>query len=130
MQEYKLPSGAKLRITLAPFKEGKELYQAILKEFKSLKVSEKDQIDVNMFKDIFCTLLSSNEIESAILKCAERCLYDNSKINDETFEDENARQDYIETLYLIAEANIRPFVKALFAKYYPMVQGAMEKFRG
>lgn len=125
LKGHKLPSGAELKIGIAPFADGKELYQVILEEMKGLKVSANDEIDVNMFKDIFCTLLSSKKIEAAIWKCAERCLYQGHRITTDTFEPVSARQDYIESLYLIAEANIHPFGSALFVKYSPIIKGAM-----
>ena len=61
-----LPSGAELKITPAPFVEAKALYQAFLAEMKSLKLDHKAEVDVNFWKDIFCTALASKQIEQAI----------------------------------------------------------------
>lgn len=125
MKTYNFPSGAQLKISLASFEDGKELYQVIAKELKELKIDENEEIGANLFKDIFFTALASKEIEKAILKCSTKALYNGSKINSDTFEPEEARQDYIECLYLIAEENLRPFGKALYAKYGHIFQEAM-----
>lgn len=126
MREVELPSGAKLSISLASFEDGKNLYQCIASELKSLKFDENEDVGVNFFKDIFLTALSSKEIEKLIMQCAKKALYNKERITQETFEPEDARQDYIEALYHIAENNLAPFGKALFAKYAPLFQQAMK----
>lgn len=126
MKEFDLPSGAKLQVSLASFEDGKNLYQSILSELKSLRLDENEEIGVNLFKDLFITILSSKEIEKNILKCAEKALYNKSRISKETFEPEDARQDYIESLYHIAETNLSPFGKALYAKYGAVFQEAIK----
>lgn len=67
MKEFKLPSGAKLRFNLAPFAESRELYQSILIELKTIKADIGDEIDFNMMKDLFCTLLSSKKLRLLFL---------------------------------------------------------------
>lgn len=115
--QRKLSSGASLRINIASFTDGRALYQSILREMKILKISEDQDIDVNLLKDMFCILLSSEEIEKKILVCANKALYNDIKITEETFEPVEAREDYIECLYHVALENIRPFGKALIAEY-------------
>jgi hypothetical protein len=109
----KLPSGAELRITLAPFSDAKALYQAFLEEVKTLKWEATTEIDTNFIKDIFCVGLASKKFEGALWKCMERALYNNLKITDQTFEPEEARQDYVPVCFEVAKENITPFTKTL-----------------
>lgn len=117
MKEIDLPSGAKLKIQLAPFKEAKNLYQAALSELSFLKLDPKAEVDVNLFKDLFCVGFSSKKIEEALEPCMKRILYNGTKISDDTFESEKAREDYWTICFEVAKANISPFVKSLYAQY-------------
>lgn len=115
--ELTLPSGAKLKITLAPFEDAKSLYQAMLEEMKGTKLDPKEQVDANFFKDLFCIALSSKKVEQAVWKCFERVTYNDIKVSKDTFEPESARQDYFDVMYEVGRANILPFTKSLYAKY-------------
>ena len=126
MNEVVLETGRKIRISLASFEVGKNLYQVITEELTRLKINFNDDIDVNFFKDVLCVFLSSKKIEEALWKCAEKCLYENTKITPAVFEDETAREDFFEVMYLIARRNIDPFAKALFAKYKDTFLKAIE----
>jgi len=125
MKKVKLPSGADLEITLAPFSEAKALYQAFLKELKTLKIDAETEMDYNFIKDIICSGLSSKEVDEALSVCMGRATYKKLKIDDDTFEDEIARGDYLVVCYEVARANLEPFTKGLFAKFSP----ALEKFK-
>lgn len=120
----KLPSGAELRITLAPFADSKALYQAVLEELKSLKLNEEDDIGANLIKDLFCVGFSSKKIESALNKCFERVTYNDLKISSDTWEPIEARDDYMKACMEVAKENILPFVKSLsveFSHVFPMI---------
>ena len=117
MKEVKLPSGAILKIGLAPFRDGRELYQAVLNEAKGIDIDANQEIDSNFFKNIACYLFASKDIEDKLSKCFEKCLYDGQRITEETFEPEDARQDYFEVMILVAKENILPFGKALLSDY-------------
>jgi hypothetical protein len=116
-EKIKLQSGAELAITLAPFEDSKNLYQALLSELKVLKVEYNTEIDVNFFKDIFCVGFSSKAVEAALWKCMSRVTYNDLKVTKDTFEVEEARQDYFDVCFEVARANIAPFTKNLYAKY-------------
>lgn len=116
-REVVLPSGAKLRIQVSPFSIAKNLYQAILEEAKSLKLDPNAEIDVNLWKDMFCSALSSKKIESALEECLVRCLYNGQKISQETWEPVKTRDDYLTACFEVAAENVRPFMKSLYAKY-------------
>ena len=119
----KLSSGAELKIQLAPFSDAKALFQAVLEEGKALKVNSQDEIDVNLFKDVFCSGFSSKKIESCLSVCMKRVTYNDLKIDENTFEPESARGDYMEVCWEVAKENILPFVKNLYAKYAPLLTG-------
>lgn len=116
----KLPSGAELVITVAPFIDSRALYQSILKEMKHLKMEAKTELNTNFVKDIFCSLLSSKEVEVALDTCMKRCTYKGLKIDDDTFESIDARGDYLLVCVEVAKENILPFMKSLYAEYAPM----------
>lgn len=120
MIEKKLPSGATLKITLGSFAESKALYQACLEEMRGLHVDPHEEIDVNLFKNLFCVGLSSKKIEAALVPCMKRCLYNDLKMDDATWEPVEARQDYVMACFEVAKENIAPFAKSLYAELSPL----------
>lgn len=112
-----LPSGAKLDVKLAPFSDSKALLQAFLEEIKAVKMAADTQLDVNLFKDLFCAGFSSPKVEAALTVCMNRCLYNGLRIDRETFESAEARQDYMLACFEVAKENVAPFTKGLYAKY-------------
>jgi hypothetical protein len=120
MIEIDLPSGAILKITLAPFSDSKALYQAILEEMKEIDFQAGSEI-ASLFKNISCAALSSKKIEKCLEVCFKRCTYDSGagdlKIDAQTFEKEEHRQDYITVCSAVIEANIMPFMKSLLAEF-------------
>jgi hypothetical protein len=117
-----LPSGAKLHITLSPFKIAKDLYQAVLEEAKVIRVESSTELDINLLKDLFCMGFSSKKIENCLNECLKRCTYNKLRITEDTFEPVEARQDYISVMYEVAYANVSPFLKNLSAKLSDMSQ--------
>ena len=126
MKEVLLPSGAKLQITMSPFTPAKALFHAILEEGTQLKMSPGDELDVNLFKDIFCVILSSKKIELALWQCMSKALYNKLPISIDTFEDEKAREDYIQVCVEVALVNVQPFMKNLSAQL-KVAQGLITK---
>jgi hypothetical protein len=126
MQENKkvtLPSGAELTIGISPFEVAKNLYQAILEEVRVLKLDPAAEIDVNLFKDLYCTGFSSKKIEACVTRCFEKVLYNGARVTAETWEPVEARQDYQEACWAVAQENIEPFTKSLYAKYQTILKG-------
>lgn len=130
-KEEKLPSGAVLRIGLSPFVQAKELFQAILKELRGVPILGEDET-LELFKNMFSSGFSSKEVERLLWQCMERCTYGPAdaealpKITPESFEKEEARQDFIPACVLVAKENILPFLKGLYAEYktlQPMLEG-------
>lgn len=116
MKEVQLPSGAILKIQLAPFADARNLYQAILAELKAVGIEAEVEI-ANTLKDIFFISFSSKLIDSLVWVCFKKCLYNDFKIDNDTFEPEEARDDYIKALSEVARENVMPFFKSLFAEY-------------
>lgn len=119
-----LKSGKELRITLAPFADSKALLQAVLKEAKALKLESSTELDIGLLKDALCTALSSREVEAALEKCMARALYDGVKITADTWENADARGDYLEVCFEVAKENIGPFMKNLSAQF-AMLKGKL-----
>lgn len=119
-KEVKLPTGATLKITLAPFADSKALYQAVLEEAKAIQVSAFTDMS-SVIKDSICIGLSSKKIEACLHECLKRCTYNSGsgdfKVDKDTFEPEKNRDDYIAVCIEVAKANILPFVKSLSVQY-------------
>ncbi len=116
--ETTLPSGAKLRIQLAPFAVSKALYQALLREIRNLDTMPGGDFGVEMILlKAFALGFSSRHVEDALWACFERCTYSGVKIDKDTFEPVAARDDYVKTCAEVARANVFPFMKSLFAEF-------------
>lgn len=129
MKEFKLPSGAVLKVGLSPFAVSKELYQAMLLEIKDIELKWSTDLDANFFKGIGCSLLSSKQFESKLWECFKKCTYNGEVINEETFESEKAREDYLEVCYSVARENIYPFTKTLMQRYSEVIAELLSSSR-
>jgi hypothetical protein len=121
MKEIILPSGAVLKITLASFAESRALYQAFLEEIKVVEIKSDVQL-ANIFKDFACICMSSKKIEKCLEVCFKRCLYNDFKIDDKTFEPIESREDYVSICVEVARENIMPFMKNLYAQFQQFLQ--------
>lgn len=119
MKQVELPSGRKIEIEPGLFKESKELLQALTAEFLRIGINGTDEVG-NLIKNVFCLALSSQAIETKLWVCLKRCTYQDLKITEATFEPIEAREDYIDILYEVAQENVRPFTKSLFAQFRAM----------
>lgn len=129
-REVILPSGAKLRIQLAPFVVSKNLYQSLLRELKSVEISS-DMEMYNVIKDAFCVGFASPDIEKCLWACAATCTYEIApgddtvgtvgsgevRVTPATFDPLEARQDYMVTLIEVAKDNVGPFTSRLYADF-------------
>lgn len=123
-EEITLLSGAKLKIQVSPFAVSKALYQAVLKEVKSIGLTSKTEM-ANIYKDILCAGFSSPEIESCLWQCMDRCLLNGVRITPDSFEPLERREDYLQVCVEVGRANLAPFTKNLML-VYSQVLGAME----
>lgn len=116
-----LPSGAELKVTVADFAVSKALYQAILEEAKAVHIDPVAEIDVNLFKDMFCACMSSKKVEVCLAECLKRVTYNGLKIDKDTFEPVEAREDFTTVCFEVAKENVAPFMKSLFAQFAPIL---------
>jgi|SRR6185312_5167261 len=128
MKELKMPSGAILRILDIPFAEALALNEAVVEELKGISFSSETEMGV-LYKDLFCVGFSSKKIKACLWECFKRCTYDSGKgplkIDHQTFEKEDLRQDYAEVCMEVAKAAIAPFVKAHSQKFFQIL-GALQ----
>ena len=101
----KLPSGAELEIRVAEFAVGWDLYQTVVREQGNDRAYAVQMV-------------ANKPIEKCILACLKTCTYaangkDKARIDADTFEPIEARQDYILVLFNVAKENLDPFAKAL-----------------
>jgi len=134
--EFSLPSGATLLVSMASFANAKALHDALCRELRgkgmgdvdvielSKALSSKDPNGLNWVADKIMGIVSSKEIESAFFACAEKALYrhdgqeaSSAQVTKRMFDEptiaEQARSDFYHVFMRVAEVNLRPFIKAL-----------------
>lgn len=117
LREITLPSGRKMEVVPAPFAEAKRLYQAFASEMKKVDLKSMEAMDVNSLKNAICAMVESSAMEAALWPCVIRCTYQGQKITAQTFEPLEAREDFMDIYYEVAQENIAPFLKGLFAQF-------------
>lgn len=115
-RSVKLASGSTLEVSESPFAISRNLYQAVADEMKEVKVASADET-FNLFKDCFCTLLASKRIELALDECMKKAAYNGRRIDADTWEPVQAREDYLEVCFEVAKENLLPFGKNLMQRY-------------
>lgn len=126
MDTTTLKSGRELSLTLAPFAVGSKLFKTVLGELRTINIDvtklemsmELDlrKIDprmINILKDAFCEIASSETVEVSFFECAARCLIDGKKITRETFEAPDTREDYLPVAWEVIKYNLAPFFRGL-----------------
>ena len=126
MAEFVAASGAKVVINTAPFKDVMALKSAIGKELAnssfnlpldmSLKNLKDVDFDIAAFGKLILLVDSSEEVNKHLFSCLARCLRNDEKITLNTFEIEDARQDYYEIVISCLKVNLSPFLKALISQ--------------
>ncbi len=131
MSEFEAPSGAKVKINIAPFKDSMKLKSAIAKEladsdfsfdFDPSKDIKKQDFDIAGIAKIMALLDSSEAVNNALMDCLLRCTYNSEKITGATFEPEEAREDYYDIVAACLKVNIGPFFKSLLSKFLPIIK--------
>lgn len=122
-----LKSGRTLVLNLAPFAVGNKLKKTVARELLDVHVdlgklklghelgmeSLADPAVLNTFKDALLTALASDKIEAAMFECAIRCTLDGHKITPDSFEDPDARQDFLVVAWEVMVFNLTPFLAGL-----------------
>lgn len=122
MREQILASGAILKIQMAPYRPAKTLFDAIVREAKSSNISFDTELDVNFIKNICLGVVSSPEVEKSLWPCLAHCTYDGLRINEDTFNSLQAREDFLEICMEVGKENVLPFAKHLYAKLLPQLE--------
>ena len=120
-----LSSGAKLEITPLPYLKAWIVSQIVVKEIEKIGLDTKElksidfknlmAVDALNFKNPLCAILGSEPIIEAAKTCMERCTYNSLRIDDDTFERIEARQDFLPVVFSVLKENISPFFANLFS---------------
>lgn len=125
MQEITLKSGNKLKFGAASFIDCIRLVNVIARAFSQRGFNIKLDRDTEIsFTGLFgknpeafikglMDVIFEEFVMDLVFKCAEKCVYIQNgvsmKINQDTFEKEEARADFYEIMYKIAYENVKPF---------------------
>lgn len=124
-KEVALPSGAILKIWHTPFEVSLALNEAVVEELKSLDFNAQTDMLV-IYKNLFCLGFSSKKIKECLWKCFEKCTYNSGKgdlrVDKQTFDPEESRQDYASVCMEVAKYNILPFVKTHSAAFSQILE--------
>ncbi len=127
-----LPSGAQLTLKPAPWAVAMKLLKTVASEIQGVSVGLKlelnfanpaaaiaklmaQDVPLDLFKNAACVAISSEQVELAIAHCMRSCLYEGRAIakTAETFEPQDARQDYLPAAWEVMRFNLAPFFKGL-----------------
>ena len=73
-----------------------------------------EKVEVNDLKNVFCTLLGSEELDKLLLACMKGgSLLNGVRITDQTFEDVILREDFIPCQKEVGWRTLSPFFKSL-----------------
>lgn len=133
--DFTLKSGASLIVTPASFDDANCLRKALLKATKGLDIPLEflkngiagiGNIELSSLTDPLIELLSSEDVENAIFKCATKAVYQNQRVFKNLFDDakigEQAREDYHEIFLKIIETNCKPFFKQTFSLFIELMK--------
>jgi len=139
--EFLAPSGKKVVINAAPFRDVMALKQAIASEIANSKfkidldfsgqaASFKDMdFDVAEIVKLLALVDSSDAVYGKMLSCLVRCTHNGEKITENTFEPEDFRQDYYEIVLACLKVNLGPFFKGLLSKFAPFLQAYQNRMQ-
>lgn len=118
MAEIKVPSGSKVVINAAPWKDAKELKKAIERELAAKGASlEFNEASLAV---AFLAVDGSDAVERALAPCLLRCTYNDEKITESTFDPPEARKDYYDIVIACMKENLSPLADSLFSELEKM----------
>jgi hypothetical protein len=120
-----LPSGRILEIQ-SDFGPAKELFKVVARELLAVNI-DIDKIDLqklndvttgelNILKNAVLALAGSDAVERCVQECMRTCLYKGDKIGPQTWEDEQARKDWLPVTARVLWENLSPFFGGLDLK--------------
>lgn len=116
MIEVGLPSGAVLKIGNTPFESSLALKEAVIEELKLVPFTASTDVS-DAIKNLYCISFSSQKIKKALWECLKRHTYNDLKIDSQTFQSVEARQDYETVCMEVTKAELAPFGKSGFVKF-------------
>lgn len=139
-EEFDLPSGAKLFVSVSSWANIKALHDAVACELRGKGMGTLDLVEVqkaiigegeqglNVVVDKMLGLASSKEVTAALFACAEKAVYriDGTELSSvpvtpKLLDDPKyltaAREDFYAICKRVAEVNLRPFTKALSSMF-------------
>ena len=125
--EYTLSSGARLTVTEAGFADADALTKAVLKSVRGVPLPDDlMSMPVDGLKDVLISAVVSDEVSQAFFRCAKSAVYENVRVIPGLFDDpklgSQARKDYYEILWRVAEVNSGPFFASIFSRLKGAVQ--------
>lgn len=121
MKEITLKSGAVLRIGLPPFQDSKNLFQAVIRNMKSVEINNKIETLEAFVGALLGSQLADADIEKSLWECMKQATYNSKKpgsafikITPEIFEPIDARGDFIDVCLEVAKENLAPFMNGLY----------------
>lgn len=119
MVEITAPSGAKIVINPAPWKDAKELKKAVQRAVGNSEYGIDFENGVGSLIGLVMQVDGSDAVEEALWPCLARCLRNGEKITEQTFDDVEARKDYYDIVLECAKVNFGPLLEALATKLPP-----------
>lgn len=130
MEKVTLSSGAVIEVTESDILTQHKLFQQVCKEMRAVDVTAltSKKLDLNFIKDLFCIVLSSDDLFKLIEPMLRRTTYNGVKVNDfKFFDNPEAKPDFIEVLKEVARVNLAPFGKAVVSMLKEQGVDLMEK---
>lgn len=125
--EFKAPSGAKVVINPADFRDAMSLKSAIAKEISIADFNIdlnalSNEADVSELIKLFLSLDASENVYDKVFACLARCTRNGERITESTFDDVDAREDYYEIAFNCIKENLNPFLKGLRSRLSQLMQ--------
>lgn len=131
-RRHTLKSGRVLLLQLSSFAVSARLRKVVAAELKHVSIGEvtkvaagltpeellaKGDLPLDTLKSLVCQFLASDAVEDALWECMKVCQYgpqgQTEKITPESFEPEDAREDYLPVAWEVMVLNLAPFFKSL-----------------
>jgi hypothetical protein len=118
--DFTLPTGSKLVVSEAAYADADALLKALVRCAKGIALPKNFlEADVTVLKEVLVEAITSDEVDQALFKCAERAVYENAKVTRALFDDpklkDAARQDRFLIAWHIIEVNCGPFFGKTFS---------------
>ena len=114
-EDFTTPSGATHHVSSASFAEAMALVKGLLKSLGGVKIGDNilKDTDVTAIKDALVNAATSEEVESAVMKCLARSTYNGIRITPALFDEpkiaDQIRQDYYVLAQNVVKVNAFPF---------------------